>query len=610
MSVFLESVSAAASVAYLALAAAGAGRWLSPWMPQSLRPVERMALQALGGLGILGLVLFLIGNIRLSPAIIASTLAVPVLYCAWKAVRNRGSAPRIRLARPTLGVLCAAAVLLVVLVSAFDVPIGTSDDISYHLLGPTLWLRDGGVHLRPDNSHVSFPATVEMLFAAVMGLSNVRAAGLVTFVFGLILLAQVWGIARRLGASASVAGLAVLLGTTMPALMDNLGVAFVDVPLGCFALAGARIILDRANLTHVVAAAIFIGAAVGTKYTGLFVLAATAVVVLLPAPTGVSFGRRLGDAAVLSLVSCVVGGAWYLRNLIQLGTPIYPPPAWLAPFVSVKGMYPGAIRAYQDYVLSAAGGQFGRGPIAFLLLPFRLTYDFPAFWGWYGGLGIAPLAFVPIAVRAMWHDGFAARFLSWALFLTVCWFFTAQISRFLLPVLALLPALSAVGAAQILKRTNWVGRMLACAVIAVSVAHGAYVVVAQHWTRFHDVLSPTYSAATRARNPYSQAFDYLNTHSEVHHVLILDRFVKPYYLNKPYLMVRGEYGEQPVNGISDIRTALPRLPELGATHVLDVRRPDTDFAAQPDSRLKLVFETADARIFQAQTEGSETKAWQ
>jgi len=101
MSVFLESISAAVCVTYVVLAAAGAGLWFSPRMPQSLRPAERMALQVLGGLGILGLALFLIGNIRLSPAIIASALAVPAGYCVWRAFRSRGPAPPIRLSRPS-----------------------------------------------------------------------------------------------------------------------------------------------------------------------------------------------------------------------------------------------------------------------------------------------------------------------------------------------------------------------------------------------------------------------------------------------------------------------------------------------------------------------------
>jgi len=490
------------------------------------------------------------------------------------------------------------------------VPIGTSDDFSYHLLGPTLWLRDGRVQPRADNFATSFPGTVEMLFAAAIGLSNSRAAGLVTFVFGVILLVQIWGLAKRLGATDAVAGLAVVLGVTMPALMDGVGVAFVDVPLACFALAGARVLFDRSNQAHLLAGALFVGAAIGTKYTGLFVLAATVVAVLLPAQSGPPMRQRLTVAALLSLAACAVGSAWYIRNLVQLGTPIYPPPAWVAHFVSVKGMYPGAVRAYQDYVLGAAGAQFGRGPVAFLLLPFRLTYNFPAFWGWQGALGIAPLAFGPVAIIVLRRSEFAVKCLVWALLLTICWFLTAQISRYLLPVFALLPVFSAMGAAPMLNRQNRTGRALAWGIIALSLAHGSYTVAAQHWTRLHDVLSPNYAAATRVGNPYSHAFDYLNAHSEVRDVLILDRFVKPYYLNKPYLMIRGEYGEQPVSGVSGIRTALPRLPELGATHVLDVRHSDADFAVQPDPRLKLVFETADARIFQVQTDRSTMQARQ
>jgi len=606
MSVLLESISAVAGVTFVVLAAAGAGWWLSPRMPATLRPVEQMALQVLGGLGILGLALFLIGVIRLSPAIVAAVLAVPAAYGVWSILRTRRQAPRARPARTALGILCAAAILAVVLVSALDLPIGTSDDISYHLLGPTLWLRDGHVQPRADNFPTSFPSTVEMLFAAAMGLSNSRAAGLLTFVFGVILLIQIWGLAKRFGASDAVAGLAVVLGATMPALMDGVGVAFVDVPLACFALAGARVLFDRTNQMHVAAGALFVGAAIGTKYTGLIVLAATAAVLLLPEKDGPLVRRRFAQAAWLTLAACVFGGAWYIRNWIQLGTPIYPPPAWLAHFVAIKGMSPDAVERFRDYMLHSAGGQFGRGPVALLLLPFRLTYNFPAFWGWQGALGIAPLAFTPVAIALVRRNGFAVNCIVWALILTLCWFFTAQIGRYLNAVFALLPVLSAMGAAWMLQQQNWSGRALACGIVGVSLVHGSYVVVAQHWIRFRDVLSPAYAAATRAGNPYSQAFDYLNTHSEVRDVLILNRFVKPFYLHKQYLMIRGEYGEQPVDGISDIRTALPRLGELGATHVLDVRHADTDFEVQPDRRLNLVFQTADARIFQVQPDRDTT----
>src|SRR5260221_196356 len=73
-------VGAIFAVTILAVAAFGAGFWIVDLLPPSFSAIERLAFTLLGGLGILSLVLFLIGQLAFTRATILGTVAVFVFF--------------------------------------------------------------------------------------------------------------------------------------------------------------------------------------------------------------------------------------------------------------------------------------------------------------------------------------------------------------------------------------------------------------------------------------------------------------------------------------------------------------------------------------------------
>jgi len=69
-------VGALFAVTILAVAAFGAGFWIPDLLPPSFSAIERLAFTLLGGLGILSLVLFLIGQLAFTRGTILGTAAL------------------------------------------------------------------------------------------------------------------------------------------------------------------------------------------------------------------------------------------------------------------------------------------------------------------------------------------------------------------------------------------------------------------------------------------------------------------------------------------------------------------------------------------------------
>jgi hypothetical protein len=270
-------------------------------------------------------------------------------------------------------------------------------------------------------------------------------------------------------------------------------------------------------------------------------------------------------------------------------------------------MPPEAVRAFQDLMWAWGGGRLGRDPARLLTLPWSLTYRTEVYGGWRGGLGVAPLAFGPPGARLAAGQPFGRAALAWGGLGLLAWFWTAQEIRFLMPVVVLALVVAAPGAARLLAQPARWGRIVATAAVAATLLHGGYVTVASHALRLHDVLAPDVAAARRAAGiPAAAAVAYLNAAPGVGRVLLANPHLKPFYLDPPAVMVRGEYGEQPFPGVPDVATAIARLASLGVTHVLDARGPALgapDFAVTPREGLRLVFESPDARVYRVEPGG-------
>jgi hypothetical protein len=295
-----------------------------------------------------------------------------------------------------------------------------------------------------------------------------------------------------------------------------------------------------------------------------------------------------------------VAAPYYLRNWLLLGCPIYPPPPGLVEFCHAKYFSKQAILEFHQ-IIFRRGAAMGRGPLAFLLLPFNLTYHTANFHG-AGGIGLVPLGLAPIGIYAT-RKSLTTKFLAVVMFLvTAAWFLTQQESRYLIHVYAISPILGVVGWQYAGEFGGRLGRGLACALVGVSVLYGLFMIVKTEAEPIHAVFSANYSAMRRATEiPYAESFAYLNHEAAVKEVLILDRSVPPFYLDKDYLKPVGQWGELTLPGVATPADALAQVGKLHVTHVLDVNSELAPFQVnQAVSGLHLVFEGKDQRVYRVE----------
>jgi hypothetical protein len=354
-------------VVMLTLAGFGCGAWIANFLPTTCNRIERVGISLLGGLGIFSLALFLIGQISFSPPIILTAVSAGVLMSiqpVWHAWRKRGFVQQIIQRDAFIPFLIVLIVLALTAVAGTAEITGdwSQDAVAYHLLGPTVWLREGVIQPVLDNSHTAFPQIPETLFAALLAVGGSRAPDFSSWLtFGLLLLIGA-GFAARLGLKASDGWWVAAIVATMPAVYAGSHNCFVDGLYAALVLAAARIGFDSETLKEWVLFGVFCGLAMGTKYTGLLAVPALAICCAFVV---LNRGRLNHTTEIRSLcVALAIAGAvaspFYIRNWVLLGCPIYPPPPGYALICSPKYFPHEAIQQFHNYIYERGVG-LGRG---------------------------------------------------------------------------------------------------------------------------------------------------------------------------------------------------------------------------------------------------------
>jgi hypothetical protein len=590
----------------IAIAAFGAGKWIERLLPANFSRLERLVCCWLGGFGLLGAALFLVGQISFTPFTISLVLAAGVLASigplgrARQAVRGLRQNLDVR-AVPT-GVI--ALVLLLTAVAGLADITGDwgNDGVAYHLLGPKVWLRDGVIRPVPDNSHTAFPAIAETMYGTFMALGGPHGPGFSAILSLSMFLLVVAAASVRAGLGAGGEWWTAAFVISMPAVYAGAHSGFVDVLYASFILAAARIGFDAERPKHFVVFGFFCGLAIATKYTGLLALPALLLTAgIFGAKSAATRWRVvLPGLGVALAVALFVGAPAYVRNWILLGCPIYPPPPLLADICHAMYLSPDAIREFHTYIYQRGAG-LGRGLGAFLLLPFRLTYHTANFNG-AGGIGLYALALGPVGLIASRKNPFLRALAVFALLLTVQWFVTQQESRFLIHVYVIGAIFAALGWRYVASLSPRWGSFLCGVVIGCSLAYGLFMIGTARANDVGAALSSSFAERQRQqRVPFLESFRFLNSDPSVQKVLILDRSVPPYYCDKPYLKITGQWKEQVLPEIRDTKDALERLHELHASHVLDVRSEVSDFQVPATtSGITLVFERLNQRVYRVE----------
>jgi hypothetical protein len=590
----------------LVLAAFGFGGLLRFLLPSASAKVDRIATILLGGLGLIGTLLFLIGMLKFSTAIILAVLLIGAAAGLFVLARElRSSAPPVALSQvPILPASVIALVLLVTFVGGLAEPVGDIrwDHISYHFLCPRVWLRDARIHPLLDEAHSSFPATVEVLYASVMSVGGTRAPEFFSFPSLAALLLVAFGLARRMGLDANGAWWAVALVAAMPVIHRGSFGGFNDAILAGFFLLALRGILDANTPRDYALAGIFAGLAMATKYTGIivFLLAILCALVIKFAAQSPHERRRTLLPGLFLFATCAVllASPWYIRNWLVLGSPIYPPPPALLHFFTPKFMPPQAIQSLAAHVHMEGEGM-GRSLSSFLLLPFHFTYHPALFLNGVGGVGIDLLALVPFGIWARRRELFAKVLLLFVFLQTVVWFRTEQEARFLMHVYVILAVFAIYGWRYVCAKAPRGGPLLSSLAVASSVSYGLYMIATYRIDDLRAALSSNFERQRIAREvPFLDSFAYLNDDPQVSRILVLAPHFPTFYLRKSYLKPVGRYGEESIPDARDTAKLLQNLSAYGITHVIDVRSDDDAFQlhATPPN-LALVLSRDDQHIY-------------
>src|SRR5258708_29479678 len=147
--------------AVLVVAALSLGSVLRRLIPESFSRIDRIAIILLGGLGILGTLLFCIGQVRFSRPAILLALCFCILLGSrslWREIGEyRSSVVRIPL--PVLPVLLVVSVLLVTAIGGPAAPPGDNKDdaVAHPYPRPPGWLRPGINCARPAEGFTLLP---------------------------------------------------------------------------------------------------------------------------------------------------------------------------------------------------------------------------------------------------------------------------------------------------------------------------------------------------------------------------------------------------------------------------------------------------------------------
>lgn len=356
--------------------------------------------------------------------------------------------------------------VLLALLAALAPPTG-KDALIYHLALPKAFLAAGGLTDVPDNIAAYYALGVEMngVWALLVGgIFNPRIAeaafGAMTFTFYPLLLAMVYGWARELRLSRAEALTAAAMMAAIPTAWLSASTGYTDLALTLYLAltihAAARWWLT-AHPLNLAWLALALGCALTIKLIAVFAVFPLLLLFLFRARQAQDQApavRRILWSGTLALsAASLLGSQWYLRNWIRTGSPIFP--FYLNLW---KGSAPGwdATRSQMYSVFLSSYGGFPKGLTDYLLAPFRvsLTAQPESFADYDGVLGISFLLGLPLLALALHCAALSvelkvAVFFSAALF--VCWLFSSEQLRFLLPAL---PGLSVaiVAAAATLSR--------------------------------------------------------------------------------------------------------------------------------------------------------------
>jgi hypothetical protein len=220
---------------------------------------------------------------------------------------------------------------------------------------------------------VFYPSTSELFHAiGMLFLGNDVLSLVINLGWLALALFSAWCIGRRFGvAHLTLIGAAIVFATPQlvlddagSGLNDIVGVALFLAAIALTSNAMRDGITKRERHAEMLCGALAAGLGVGTKYTLVLPVAVLALGVLALTPRG----ERIRFIVRWSAVVVLAGGYWYLRNLIEVGSPVPTAKIGLGPIHLPSIPFPGTSTvahfvlrrdAWTSYFLPGMNGAFG-----------------------------------------------------------------------------------------------------------------------------------------------------------------------------------------------------------------------------------------------------------
>jgi hypothetical protein len=318
------------TVGVIAVIAGGIGSRALVWLSlEVISPSERAALEGVIGLGfmssgvlILGLLGLYRGGVLWPLLLIVGLILRRDALSWWRNFRNvlRDSFQPGTTWAGFLSIL-SLFLLFLALLHAVSPPVAW-DALTYHLVGPKLYLAAGRINALPGNVFMGFPQSVELLYGTAMSLFNRdTAAAPLHFLFGLFAVLATAGITRRY-TNVATARLAPALLLTAYSVWGLFGKPYVDLAVmayGALALSGVSAWHETRDRRWLIVLGICAGQALSTKYPSVLLIAAIGLYIALISPR-----QAFANWIIVGLVALVVVFPWLLKGLLLYQNPVYP----------------------------------------------------------------------------------------------------------------------------------------------------------------------------------------------------------------------------------------------------------------------------------------------
>ncbi|MFL5829158.1 MAG: hypothetical protein ACJ76X_04515 [Solirubrobacteraceae bacterium] len=202
------------------------------------------------------------------------------------------------------------------------------DSSIYHYVEVAGWVHSGHpgavLRLSYDIPYGNYPVTDEVFLTWAAGIAR-SFVPLVLWnpVVFVLLGAALWATLRNLAVPAWASGLATAAILLNPLVVHQLNEPQTDLPALTWVVCTMALVTAVPRAPRLLAPALLAaGLAVGTKTTAIVVVVAALAVGFVLARAGL---RRQAGLLLVALAGAVaVGGVWYLRNLFDHGSPLWP----------------------------------------------------------------------------------------------------------------------------------------------------------------------------------------------------------------------------------------------------------------------------------------------